>query len=309
MDFSKIPVLVLFIISLVCAIANSNYRAYYIKNTMVRESEKYSLNAGLSFVCAISLVVLSGFSITASWYSVLLGLLFGAVGMFNATVVVQAIKAGPFGYTMVIVNLSTALTALSGAMFWGESLGAFKIVGIVLMLISFFFAIDTENDGGKKANKTWFLLCVLGLLSCALVGIMQKVHQTSAHKNELTAFLLVSFLTSASLSMIWYFLQRKKENATQAQEESATQEACKKAKSAWPFVIALLICGIGGAGNNILNLYLSGVTDAAIFFPLVNGVPLLANLLVAFLLFKEKLKRKQMLGFVMGIVAIACLFI
>ena len=69
-----------------------------------------------------------------------------------------------------------------------------------------------------------------------------------------------------------------------------------------------MICGIGVAGNNALNLYLSGVTDTAIFFPIVNGVPLLCSLLVSFILFKEKLKKKQLWGLLVGIVAIVCLF-
>ena len=55
MDFSKIPVVVLFVITLVCAVASSNYKAYYVKKTMKNESEQYSFNAGASLVCAIVL--------------------------------------------------------------------------------------------------------------------------------------------------------------------------------------------------------------------------------------------------------------
>ena len=301
MDFSKIDVPVLFIISLVCAVANSNYRAHYVKNTMARESGIYSFNAGISLICAISLLILSGFNVVASPYSVLFGVLFGAVGMLNSAFVTKSIEIGPFGYTTVIVNLSTALTALSGAIFWGESLSVFKVIGIVLMMASFYFAIDKENDNGKKANKVWFLLSMLSLLTCAMVGIMQKIYQSSVYKGELTGFLLVAFLTSAMLSSGWYLRKKKCETAIEEKE--------KKSNTFLPFLIAVLICGIGAAGNNILNLYLSGVTETAIFFPIVNGVPLLTNLLVAFLIFKEKLKPKQLIGFFMGIVAIICLFI
>lgn len=301
MDFSKIPVAVLFIVSLICCIAQQTSQAYYIKRKMKRESEQYSLNAGMSIVCALTLFFLGGCSLKASWYSVFLGVLFGIVSMMCSIFRAKAIKIGPFGYTSVIVNLSTAITALSGALFWNESLGVFKIIGIVLMIGSFFFAIDTENDDGKKANVKWFILCLLALLFISLIGIMQKVHQTSEYKNEVTAFLCVAFLTSSIISFVGYVFTKKNEN--KSKEEQVTTK-----KWLW-FLIALAICGIGAAGNNILNLYLSGVMDTAIFFPIANGVPLFTSLLVSVLVFREKLKRKQLLGMSIGIIAIICLFI
>ena len=301
MDFSKIPVAVLFVITLVCAVASSNYKAYYVKKTMRNESELYSFNAGASLVCAIVLFLLSGCKIEMSLYSLLLGLAFGLVTMFNAIVNAKAIKIGPFGYTTVIVSLSTAITALSGAIFWQETLSISKIIGIILMLGCFALAVDTEKDGDKKANWTWFLFCIITLLTCAGIGLLQKVHQTSEYKNELMGFLIIAFLTSSLVSLGGYFVLKKQENAI------AKEETTKK----WifNFIFALVICGVGVAGNNAINLYLSGVIDTAIFFPIANGVPLLCSLLVSFILFKERLKKKQLWGLLVGIVAIVCLFI
>ena len=300
MDFTKIPVFLLFIVTLICGIANSNYKAYYIKKTMKNESELYSFNAGAGLVCTVVLFFLSGCSLETSLYSVLLGIIFGFTTMMSAIFSAKAIKIGPFGYTTVIISLATALTALSGAFFWNETLSIFKIIGIILMIGSFFFAIDTENHDEKKLNKKWFLLCILGLLTCALIGILQKIHQTSVYKNELMSFLFVAFLTNAIGSFGWYILQKRKEEVV---EENKTPNKVLR------FLIAVLICGIGAAGNNVLNLYLSGVTDTAIFFPVVNGVPLLTSLVVSFVLFKEKLKSKQLVGLFIGVVAIICLFI
>ena len=301
MDFSKIPVLALFVITLVCAVASSNYKAYYVKKTMKNESEQYSFNAGASLVCALVLFLLSGCKIEMSLYSLLLGLAFGIVTMLNAIMNAKAIKIGPLGYTTVIVSLSTAITALSGAIFWHETLNTFKVIGIVLMLACFALAVDTDNKDGKKANWTWFLFCIITLLTCAGIGLLQKVHQTSEYKNELMGFLIVAFVTSSIISLGGYFAFKRQENTI------AKEKATKK----WVlnFILALLICGVGVAGNNAINLYLSGVIDAAIFFPIANGVPLLCSLLVSFVLFKERLKKKQLWGLLVGIVAIVCLFV
>ena len=301
MDFTKIPNVVLFIITLICAVASSNYKAYYVKKTMKFESEQYSFNTGASLICAFVLFALNGFNMSLSWYSFLMGAAFGVLTMVNALVNAKAIKIGPLGYTTVIMSLSTAITALSGAIFWDEVLSVFKVIGIILMLVCFVFAVDLEDSKEKKANINWFILCVFCLLTCAAIGLMQKVHQTSEYKNELMPFLVVAFLVSAAISYAGYLVQKKKESQIEIQES--------KKQKCFYFGLALLICGVGVAGNNALNLYLSGAMDTAIFFPIANGVPLLSALIVSFVLFKEKLKRKQMIGLIIGLIAIGCLFL
>ena len=72
-------------------------------------------------------------------------------------------------------------------------------------------------------------------------------------------------------------------------------------------VIGLLLMAVVGicvAVNNKLNLFLSGVMDSAVFFPLVNGGGLVLTALAAVLLFRERLSRKQWVGVLVGIVAV-----
>ncbi len=301
MDFSKIDVRLLFVITLTCSIVTTNLKAYYIKKRVNRESQQYSLNAIISLFCAVTIFIISGFDIKVSWYSVLLGIAFGGITMLSSLISAKAIRVGPYGYTMVITNLSTAITALSGALFWGEKLSVFKIVGIVLMCLCFFLAIDTKAEEGKKANLTWLLLCFASLIFLASLGYMQKVHQTSNYKDELMPFLVVCFLTSVVVSSLGYLLYRKK--------EEKSEQFDKNDKGFTFFLIVCLICGICLAGNNALNLYLVGVVETAIFFPLGNGIPLLSTLIVSFIVFREKLSKKQLIGLLVGVIAIICLFL
>ena len=157
---------------------------------MKNESEQYSFNAGASLVCAIVLFLLSGCKIEISLYSLLMGLAFGVITMLNAIMNAKAIKIGPLGYTTVIVSLSTAITALSGAIFWHETLNIFKIIGIVLMLGCFVLAVDTDNKEGKKANNinniqyVAFMMMVAkhcGLKPGKYTHFIQNVHLYDKH--------------------------------------------------------------------------------------------------------------------------------
>ena len=71
------------------------------------------------------------------------------------------------------------------------------------------------------------------------------------------------------------------------------------------YKVALVgVGGISGALCNQWNLYLSGVMDSAVFFPLFNGGGLVLTTLIAVVLFKEKLSKLQWLGVAFGIASV-----
>ena len=72
-------------------------------------------------------------------------------------------------------------------------------------------------------------------------------------------------------------------------------------------IFLMLISGVCVAVNNKLNLYLSGVIDSVIFFPVVNGGGLVLTTLASLLIFKERLRAKQWIGILFGIASVLCL--
>ena len=77
----------------------------------------------------------------------------------------------------------------------------------------------------------------------------------------------------------------------------------------WKNFPLVLMVGIGCAVNNKLNLYLSGVIDSMIFFPLVNGGNIILTTVLSFVLFHEKLSKRQCVGILVGTIAVVLLVI
>ena len=73
-----------------------------------------------------------------------------------------------------------------------------------------------------------------------------------------------------------------------------------------PDVTTLLAAGSGAALGTVhsLNLYLSGVLPAILFFPIANGGLILMTAAVSMVIFREKLNVKQWVGLIMGVVII-----
>ena len=80
--------------------------------------------------------------------------------------------------------------------------------------------------------------------------------------------------------------------------------AREKGRTAWRLLAIMLASGVCVAANNKYNLYLSGVMDSAVFFPIINGGGLILTTLAAVVMFGERLSKKQWIGIALGIASV-----
>ena len=257
---------------------------------------------------AIVLICWGGFS-NLSWFTLLLSLAFGIITALQQLSSLKAMNCGPWSYTSVITALSTLIPALSGVLFWHESLHYAQIVGIILMVVCFLLSVDTKK-GQKNASIKWLLWCFAVFICTGLIGVMQKWHQSSDYKGELNSFLIIAFLSSSAYSLACCIGLKRKlpENLSFIDaffsEKTAHNEKLTVAKQLIPTVTIMLLVGVSVAINNKLNLHLSGIIDSAVFFPIVNGGGLVLTTVASAALFREKLSLKQWIGLFVGIVSV-----
>ena len=292
------PISVLLIISLSVALGSSIISKFYTGKSTDGFLPVFRYNAITSITSAIVLLCWGGFG-SASLFTLLLGALFGIVCSAQGVATLFALRVGPMSFTTVIVSFSTVITALSGVMFFGEQLEYLQIIGIVLMLVSFVFAVERKDDE-KSGSLKWLVLCLLAFACSGGIGLMQKIHQTSVHKGELNAFLIVSFFVSALFSAGVAAL-------VQAKEKTPFLPKAKNGATDWLLLGLIALAGACLSVNHKLNLYLSGVMDSAVFFPIVNGGGLILTTLAALVVFRDKLTKKQWYGVVIGIISVLCL--
>lgn len=289
------------IMTLSVALCGNIAKKYYTTRRAKGLSAGFVYHTVVGATAAIVLLCWGGFG-AVSVYTAVLGAIFGAITALQGIVNIGALQIGPMSYTSVITSFSTLISALSGYVFFDESLGWAQIVGIALVLTSFVLAAKSDN-AEKKANTKWLLLCLIAFAATGAIGIMQKIHQNSPHKNELNAFLIIAFITSATICAVFsLWLKKKEKGARTAQDETHHAQ-----KQFWLLLGVMLVGGSCVAVNNKLNLYLSGVVDSAIFFPVVNGCGLILTTLAAVIIFKEKLSLKQWIGLAIGIISVVFL--
>jgi drug/metabolite transporter (DMT)-like permease len=290
---------------LLCGVINK----YVVKEFSYRRLPLiFNLVGSVSAVA--TLLIWSGFG-GASLFSILLAVAFAMCIMTTIIFQLEAIKIGPWSYTTVLISFSTLISAVSGWIFWGEPVVWNQVVGILLIVICIILSVDTQNKDTAKISKRWLAYTLIAFLSNGVLGVLQKTHQKSEYMSEINEFLVIAFIAKFVISLIAFIICVKKDKKQLSKVEESNKDTGSKGigKIGILFVALLFVRGIFEAVNHKLNLYLVGVIDSAIIFPVLNGSNLILTAILGVLLFKEKQAKKQWIGVVIGVVAVLLLCI
>lgn len=292
----NVPVFILLPISMAASLGYGVITRCYARRDGLCSADIHLFNAVTALLSGVVLLLWGGFG-QASAFTLAMGAAFGLTVGLQVLFTLRAVSLGSWSYSTVLISLSTLITALSGVAFWGESLSAVQVVGIVCMMGCLVFSVAQDKaPAAQKPTLRWLLMCLLAFLCNGAVGLLQKIHQTSAHRGELSAFLIVAFGVLFLYSAVMWLIARK----SRARDGAAATSA--RLSPVWLFLLAL--GGALQAVNHKLNLYLSGVMDTAVFFPIVNGGGLVLTAALAMIVFRERLTRRRWIGMLLGILSV-----
>ena len=192
-----------------------------------------------------------------------------------------ALKNGNIGICAIVYSLGFIIPTILGFIFWGENPMPLKLLGIALVIPAIIIS-GNKSDNTANNNKYFFPL-ILAMTASGGLGVLQKIHQSTEFKDELTGFVLIAFLIAGTVSIL-------------------VQTLIKSPKSEIPkkhFLFAILV-GLCFSIANLLNTKLTGLLDSSVFFPILNVGSILASVLAGFVIFKEKLNLKTCIILVLG---------
>ncbi len=291
-----LPIPVLLALTLAAAVTFYISNSLFAKKISKTDSDYYIYLMIEGIVCAVVAVASSGGIGKISLYSILFGVLFGITVIAQLLLNLKALAIGPFSYTSVLISLSTVIPTLSG-LFWNETISGMQVIGIVLMVACILLSVDRQQtDDAKKVTKKWLVCCLTSAVLNGAVGVMQKIHQSSPHKEESPVFLCSTMITLSLVALVMLIINRQKHKGT---DKAAISFKFKKISH-----VAIPICsGISLGLCHVINLFLSGKLDAAVLFPVVNICPLVLTTVAATILFKERLSKLRWVGLAIGILS------
>ena len=236
-------------------------------------------NTIISIVCValFGIILLGG---KLSLFTALIGVIFGVMTALRNIYYMRALANGPMNITLMIATSSTIIPTMSG-IFFGERFSFAKLL-LVFVLIGFIYiSLGVSKD--SKINKKWFLFAMLAFVTQGLIGVLQKVHQTSEYRGEASGFLFIAFILACIFNRL------------------RVRVKVKELKFQKRHFIFACICGLCTFCMNYLNLKMSGLLPSQLFFPLVNGGSMVLSQIMSVVIFKEIPTKKQLVGLAGGL--------
>lgn len=197
----------------------------------------------------------------------------------------MALQKGTTSVCAAVYSLNFIFPTLSGALFWKEALGLTKIIGVLLVIPALYFS---SKQDGPKEKKNPVIPLLLSMVCAGGLGIMQKVQQSSPYEIQTGSFMLISISLASLFSFLGFLLYRKDSKPIKIQPAS-------------------LLCGFCYGGANLLNTMLAGRLESALAFPMINVSVIITTLIASLLIYKEKLKKKDIGILVFSIASILVL--
>lgn len=249
--------------------------------------------AGLSSLFALVFFVFTsdGVSFNAAVIPHSLG--FGLAYLVSLVSGYLALTTGSASLSALISSYSLMIPAFYGLIFLKEPMGKFFFPGLLLLLISVFLINKKSDEPSLKFTLKWMIYVVLSFIAGGMCSVTQTIQQNAfngAYKSEFMIMALVFvFICVGILSII--------------KERPHMGLYLKKG---WHLGSA---CGIM---NGVVNLFVMILVSeikmsASIMFPVIGAGSLIITYIFFRFMFKEKLTRPQLYGFVLGTISVILL--
>ena len=272
----------------------------------------FFFNAVSPLVFALLLLLLDGCKWEITSFSVLMSFLWAVISNAITYFSIKALSLGSVSnYSLFLLGGGMVLPAVYGVVWGQDAFGAYKVIGIFLILSAVCIKINRKEKADKTAFLCFFVLFVLN----GLISILASIYQSDLpfFKPSETQFAIQrAFMTVAVGTLAFSFLNVRKvrtiHNAQTIQALQTTQAAQKVCPAQTVYIMQgektekdKKICGkqyikaapwavAGGLANgaaNLLLLYSLLTLEPSLQYPIVTGGSILLSTVIG-IYFKEK---------------------
>lgn len=185
--------------------------------------------------------------------------------------------------TATFTKLGILIPTIVSALLFAEIPGTLQIIGLSFSI----FAIIYMNGGAKEERPSFMLGLILNFLIGGTVDTISKIYSRGHNSEQQTIFVMYTFLFALLVST-FFFLRSK------------TKMSCKDA-------LFGICCGIPNQLTTLFLLRAASGLPAYIVYPTCSaGVILFVNI-INYLVFKEKLTKRQYAA--TGFIGLALIFL
>lgn len=231
-----------------------------------------------------------GFSLPSGiWlYAIAAGVLYCTASVLTYV----SLQIGSYAMSMLILSYSIVFSIGYGLLFLGEQITVFTCMGLGLMMLSIFLVRSSkqENDDQKVSLK-WVVCISIAALGNGLFGVIQRMQQITFDNACTNEFMVIALAFS---SCVLFAVGLKKD----------------RGDLKYVFRHALPWTAAAGASNGLTNfmvVILYTLMPISLSSPIRVGAKILLSFALSVLVFRERFEKRQMLGVILGTIALVFL--
>lgn len=309
------------------AAASFCFSTQFIFNKLFESRSNGTYNAGMwsSLATAVCMLVYllpaGGFTFAVSASALTCSLLYTASSLLCSGVTILALHRGKIAVVTTYMLLGgLVLPFLWGIIAYGEALTATKAIGVAVLMLSMASSLvfdmranTAAGTNGKSGGLLFHFYCFILFLTNGIVSIATTQSQKAADAVSSDDFLLlceVEIAAAAALILLILGILKMK-NGDRRGIRTAFLEIARDRRpmTGKLFCILLLSCALYAVCNglgNIFSLNCAKTMDASIQFPVISAVVIVLGALFGWLIFHEKIEKKDWLG--LGLAAVGIVF-
>lgn len=311
----NIYVLMILAAVVLLALQFSTNRAYGIRcGTGAKASLTFTCLSGAlsAVICSVIAIVFED-GLTFPLYSIGLAAIVAVLCSVYKIVGFKIMELGNLSVFMMFLMLGgMMLPYLFGVFCLDEKVSVFRIIGLILLVISMAFPVlaRKDNSGSEKSKKTnliFFLLCAMVFCLNGGVSIASKIHQISADTHTTCSsanFSVISNLISTAISGIALLVIKacEKKNNGSGSGDVKSVSVFEGVKPGFIIAITFGQAAFGGI-SYVLQLFSASHVDASMLYPMITGGSVVLSALAGFVFFREKPDRLSFIGLLLSFVA------
>lgn len=241
----------------------------------------FNYQVGLGTVSVSKIIGLDWF-----YYTFGLGILFILVFILIA----RTTQTNGLSVASVATKMSVIIPIIFGLLYYKESLGFYKTIGIILALLAVYF-VSVKSNKGLRLNKKDLLFPLLVLIGSGIIDTTIKfLEEAYVAENDISIFSATIFFSAAVLGIVLLVYQSFKGNV----------------KIEFKNIIGGIALGI----PNYFSIFFlvkalrSDILESSEIFAVNNVAIVTLSTLVGIIFFKEKLLLKNWFGILIAITSI-----
>lgn len=132
---------------------------------------------------------------------------FGILTVIFQLCYIKAMSCGNVSLTVLIVNLSMIIPIFVSVVFYKETIGVLRLLGICLMVAALCLNVNKEKS---VEYKKWFLFCLFASLANGALAVCQQIFGKTEWKGETHSFIAWSYIIATVVSMLLYLFFKAK---------------------------------------------------------------------------------------------------